>query len=241
MTLYWTGEFEAAAVHAQEARLNPEALAPLRLVPTAVLTWLAVDAGRFSRAEELAREAWELGTNPSLGLGGTARSSFAYLAVGAVHAAQGHLREARSELEQALEIRRKSPGISPWPKLESLLRLVPVLAGLGDRTGAMALVGEARQLLDSLPDGADAQLARLAQLERRLTARSRPVMSGEPLTEREQDVLRMLQGTLSLRDIGRELYLSPNTIKTHARTLYRKLDVSDRKDAVARGRELGLI
>jgi len=118
---------------------------------------------------------------------------------------------------------------------------VPVLAGLGDRTGAIALVGEARQLLDSLPDGADAQLARLAQLERRLTARSRPVMSGEPLTEREQDVLRMLQGTLSLRDIGRELYLSPNTIKTHARTLYRKLDVSDRKDAVARGRELGLI
>jgi len=54
-------------------------------------------------------------------------------------------------------------------------------------------------------------------------------------------VLRMLQGTLSLRDIGRELYLSPNTIKTHARTLYRKLDVSDRHDAVARGRELGLI
>ena len=66
-------------------------------------------------------------------------------------------------------------------------------------------------------------------------------MSGEPLTERERDVLRMLQGTLSLRGIGRELYLSPNTIKTHTRTLYRKLHVSDRQDAVARGRELGLI
>jgi LuxR family transcriptional regulator, maltose regulon positive regulatory protein len=239
--LYWAGEFEAAAVHAQEARLNREALAPFRLVATAVMTWLAVDAGRLAQADELAREAWELGTNPSLGLGGTARSSFGHLAVGAVHAAQGHLREARSELEQALEIRRKSPGISPWPKLESLLRLAPVLAGLGDRTGAMTLAAEARQLLDSLPDGADAQLARLAQLERRFTARSRPVVSGEPLTEREQDVLRMLQGTLSLRDIGRELYLSPNTIKTHTRTLYRKLDVSDRQDAVARGRELGLI
>jgi len=46
---------------------------------------------------------------------------------------------------------------------------------------------------------------------------------------------------LSLRDFGRELYLSPNTIKTHTRTLYRKLDVSDRQDAVTRGRELGLI
>jgi LuxR family transcriptional regulator, maltose regulon positive regulatory protein len=239
--LYWAGEFDAAAGHAQEARLNPEALAPFRLMPTAVMTWLAVEAGRLAQADELAREAWELGTNPSLGLGGTARSSFGYLAVGAVHAAQGHLREARSELEQALEIRRKSPGISPWPKLESLLRLAPVLAGLGDRTGAIALAAEARQLLHSLPDGADAQLARLAQLERRLTARSRPVGSGEPLTEREQDVLRMLQGPLSLRDIGRELYLSPNTIKTHTRTLYRKLDVSDRQDAVAKGRGLGLL
>ena len=177
--LYWTGEFEAAAGHAQEARLNPEVLAPFRLVATAVLTWLAVDAGRLAQADELAREAWELGTNPSLGLGGTARSSFGHVAVGAVHAAQGHLLQARSELERALEIRRNSPGISPWPKLESLLRLAPVLAGLGDRTGATALVGEVRQLLDSLPDGADAQLARLAHLERRLVARSRPAMSGE--------------------------------------------------------------
>ena len=96
-------------------------------------------------------------------------------------------------------------------------------------------------MLESLPDGTDAQLARLAALERRVGGRTRPVMSGEPLTERERDVLGMLQGTLSLRDIGRELYLSPNTIKTHTRTLYRKLDVSDRQDAVARGRDLGLI
>ena len=202
---------------------------------------LELEAGRLTQAGELALEAWELGTNPSLGLGGTARSSFAYLAVGAVHAAQGHLGEARRELEHALEIRRKSPGISPWPKLESLLRLVPVLAGLGERTGTAAVLAEARRMLESLPDGTDAQLARLAALERRVGGRTRPVMSGEPLTERERDVLGMLQGTLSLRDIGRELYLSPNTIKTHTRTLYRKLDVSDRQDAVARGRDLGLI
>jgi LuxR family transcriptional regulator, maltose regulon positive regulatory protein len=239
--LYWTGEVDAAAAHAREARINPEALAPFRLVATAVMTWLAVEAGRLGQAAELGREAWELGTNPSLGLGGTARSSFGSLAAGAVHAAQGHLGEARSELEQALEIRRRSPGISPWPKLESLLRLAPVLADLGERTGAAAVLAEARQVLESLPDGADAQLARLTQLERQLGGRTRPVTPGEPLTERERDVLRMLEGTLSLRDIGRELYLSPNTVKTHTRTLYRKLDVSGRQDAVARGRELGLI
>jgi len=54
-------------------------------------------------------------------------------------------------------------------------------------------------------------------------------------------VLRLLQGTLSLRDIGRELYLSPNTIKTHTRALYRKLGVSDRQDAVVKARELGIM
>ncbi len=61
----------------------------------------------------------------------------------------------------------------------------------------------------------------------------------DPLTEREVAVLRLLQGTLSLREIGQELHLSANTIKTHAQAIYRKLGVSTRHDAVARGREVG--
>ena len=241
VALYWAGEFERARVHAQEARLNPAGLVMVRLRATAIMTWLSVEAGQLTQADEFAREARETVTDPSVGLGNTPQASYGYLAVGAVLAAHGHLREARGELEHALQLRRKWPGLSPWPKLEALLRLAPVLAGVGDRAGSAADLHEARQLLDSLPHGADAQLARLGRLERQLTARSRPVASGEPLTERERDVLRMLQGTMSLRDIGRELYLSPNTIKTHARTLYRKLGVSDRKEAVARGRELGEI
>jgi LuxR family maltose regulon positive regulatory protein len=239
--LYWADEFAPATAHAQAARLNPAAQAMPRLKATIVMTMLLVEAGQLTQAEELALEARELATDPSLGFGGTPQRAHADLAIGAVLAAQGHLREAQSELEQALELRRKWPALSPWPKLEILLRLAPVRAGLGDRAGSAALLNEARQLLDSQPVGADAQLARLERLQRRLLGRSRPAVSGEPLTERETDVLRMLQGSLSLRDIGRELYLSPNTIKTHARTLYRKLEVSDRHDAVSRGRELGLL
>jgi LuxR family transcriptional regulator, maltose regulon positive regulatory protein len=239
--LYFTGEFAQAAAHAHQARRNPAALAVPRLVATVVLTWLSVEAGQVAQADELAREAMGLVTDPSLGLGGTSQRSLGYLAVGTVLAAQGHLRAARDELEHALEIRRKRPALNPWPLLENLLRLAPVLAGLGDDAGSAALLGEARELLASLPDGADAQLARLEKLERRLAGRPRPVPPGEPLTKREREVLRMLQGSLSLRGIGRELCLSPNTVKTHTRTLYRKLDVSDRQEAVARGRELGLI
>ena len=63
----------------------------------------------------------------------------------------------------------------------------------------------------------------------------------EPLTERELAVLRLLRGTLSLREIGQQLYLSQNTIKTHTQAIYRKLGVSARQDAVAKGHETDIL
>ena len=63
----------------------------------------------------------------------------------------------------------------------------------------------------------------------------------DPLTEREIAVLRLLGGTLSLREIGQELHLSQNTIKTHTQAIYRKLGVSTRHGAVGKGRETGVL
>jgi LuxR family transcriptional regulator, maltose regulon positive regulatory protein len=63
----------------------------------------------------------------------------------------------------------------------------------------------------------------------------------EPLTAREQKVLRFLPGRLSLREIGQQLDVSRNTIKSHTRAVYQKLGVSSRHDAIQRGRELGLL
>jgi len=54
-------------------------------------------------------------------------------------------------------------------------------------------------------------------------------------------VLRLLRGALSLREIGQELYVSPNTVKTHAQSIYRKLGVSTRHDAVQRARQAGVL
>jgi LuxR family maltose regulon positive regulatory protein len=51
----------------------------------------------------------------------------------------------------------------------------------------------------------------------------------------------MLKGPLSERDIGRELYLSHNTIHSHTKSIYRKLGVSSRGQAVRRAAALGLI
>jgi LuxR family maltose regulon positive regulatory protein len=63
----------------------------------------------------------------------------------------------------------------------------------------------------------------------------------EPLTERELDVLRLLIAGLSNREIAEELYLSINTIKTHNKSIYGKLNVRSRTQAMNRAKELGLL
>jgi LuxR family maltose regulon positive regulatory protein len=54
-------------------------------------------------------------------------------------------------------------------------------------------------------------------------------------------VLRLLDSELSVRQIAQELFLSANTVRTHTRSIYRKLGVSSRADAVARADALGLV
>ena len=61
------------------------------------------------------------------------------------------------------------------------------------------------------------------------------------LSARELEVLHGMSRGLSNTQIARELYLSPETVKTHARRLFQKLDVHDRSEAVASGLSLGLM
>jgi LuxR family transcriptional regulator, maltose regulon positive regulatory protein len=126
-----------------------------------------------------------------------------------------------------------------------MFRLAAVLHGLGDDAGAGALATEIGDALASLPDGAEAQRARLELLRHRLGAGqgAGPTGNGaaQGLTNREMTVLRMLRGTMSVAEIAQELELSSNTVKTHTRAIYRKLAVSTRPAAVTRARELGLL
>jgi LuxR family transcriptional regulator, maltose regulon positive regulatory protein len=62
-----------------------------------------------------------------------------------------------------------------------------------------------------------------------------------PLTKRETRILRYLPSNLSAHEIADELYLSSNTVRTHLRHLYRKLDVHTRSQAIARAHALGLL
>ncbi|WP_167140612.1 LuxR C-terminal-related transcriptional regulator [Diaminobutyricimonas sp. TR449] len=63
----------------------------------------------------------------------------------------------------------------------------------------------------------------------------------EPLSERELHVLRLLRTELTGPEIARELVVSLNTVRTHTKNIFRKLDVTNRRAAVRRGEELGLV
>ena len=63
----------------------------------------------------------------------------------------------------------------------------------------------------------------------------------EPLSPREQAVLRYLPTMMSNQEIASELFVSVNTVKTHLKAIYRKLDVADRREAVRRARRLELL
>ncbi|MEV6915080.1 helix-turn-helix transcriptional regulator, partial [Amycolatopsis sp. NPDC051106] len=62
-----------------------------------------------------------------------------------------------------------------------------------------------------------------------------PELRPAVLSDRERAVLRALAGPLTLREIAAELHVSHNTVKTHVRSVFRKLGAHDRADAVSRG------
>ncbi len=107
---------------------------------------------------------------------------------------------------------------------------------------AEALLAEAKSIAGRCVDPGIAGRY-LARIEARHGRAERPQVDGpaDGLTQRELSVLRYLPSELSQREIAGELYVSLNTVKTHCKAIYRKLDVEGRKPAVQAARELGLL
>jgi LuxR family maltose regulon positive regulatory protein len=63
----------------------------------------------------------------------------------------------------------------------------------------------------------------------------------EPLSQRELEVLHLIATGRTNQEIARQLIVAPGTIKAHAASIFRKLDVANRTEAVARARQLGLL
>ena len=235
---FLTGDHQAAVRPLEEAVDSEASLQLIRMFAAAVLAMVLVAQGRLPKARECAHTARDLAIKGDLGR--LPQTVMAYAATAAVYAAEDRFEEARRELEPVLDLRRKNSGLGPWSTIVPMLLLARVRLALGDVAGAADLAAEVREVLAALPRGTEALQAHLADIHGHLVRPSREADSAEPLTEREVAVLRMLGGTLSLREIGHELYVSANTVKTHTQAIYRKLGVSSRPDAVARGKRLGI-
>jgi ATP/maltotriose-dependent transcriptional regulator MalT len=68
-----------------------------------------------------------------------------------------------------------------------------------------------------------------------------PQQLDDPLSEREREVLNLLASGRTSSEIARDLFISVGTIKSHTGNIYRKLDVKNRAEALARARELKMI
>ena len=147
------------------------------------------------------------------------------------HAAEGNTRRAVQTLCHALEIaepeQMRRPFTDSTPDLRKLLRSDP------------ALVRAARWLG---PPAAKPAGPRPPEPARLSAPSPQPdAVAIEQLSERELQVLRLLSDLLSTEEIGAAMFISVNTVRTHVRSILRKLAVTCRNDAIRRARELALV
>jgi LuxR family transcriptional regulator, maltose regulon positive regulatory protein len=154
------------------------------------------------------------------------------------HHARGHRLEALAELNQALA---RAPEPDGYVRL-FLDEGAPMLALLhaaasGQEGGEHDVLRQhARRLLDAAPSTGRPAGAAAANVPP-----ADPGSLANPLSERELEVLRLLDSELTGPEIARQLFVSLNTLRTHTKRIFTKLDVNTRSAAVRRGHELGLL
>ena len=236
---YVVGDLDAAADVLPKAAYSETAPALMRILALAMLSLTQAERGRLDRSHKSAVDAMEvvdarsLHELPSVAL--------AFTALGQSQAASGDFETAMATLDHGLNLRRKVPGLSPWPTIHHLLVMGRVAIMANDRSLARRLLDEVSPLMHQYQQGMGAMNTRLEEVLKRLREGLTPDPRTEALTAREIEVLRRLTSPLSLSEIASELYLSPNTVKTHTATLYRKLGARSRSEAVKIGRERLLI
>jgi LuxR family maltose regulon positive regulatory protein len=239
--LYFADELDDAWAAAMRAVEHPdvERRAPGHALVRTTLALVAADRGRLESARTHAEKARSI-----LGRVGSSRSwmgANASAAVGAVLAAEGNLAEAERELSHAEHFFRDEVATVHHAWLLVVLARVRCRRGrLGD---AAATLQSARDELAELVDGGRVP-SLAAEVQAELEQAQTRASDGEVLelpSEAEVAVLRLLATDLTAREIGGELFLSPNTIRSHTRAIYRKLGVGSRAEAVARATALGLL
>jgi LuxR family maltose regulon positive regulatory protein len=205
------------------------------------LAAIEYERGDLTSARTRADEA--LGLAAEHDLGEHWASSLALAVRGQLLAEADDVESAEHVLARALALARR--GIASIEIAYALLALAAVRQRLGGGEAARQAYQEGREAVISCADpGILRERLRRLERARQLASPARTPRCPGPadaLSDAELSVLRLLRSELTQREIASELQLSFNTIKTHTRNIYRKLDANARPEAIARARELGLI
>ncbi len=240
--LFWSGKgSEAQAAFGRAAELADEVNnQAARTYALGYLAVMAVERGRLTEAEDLIQEA--MGGDRDAAVGEHFVDMMTALATAMVLSQRGETELADRAAHRAVVLGRRGGG--NLEVANALLTRPEILQRLGDPERARNCTDEARSILEGCPDPRMAQEL-LTTAQRRTgegasRRRADPALA-EQLSGKEIEVLRLLSTRLSRREIAAHLYVSINTVKTHQRAVFRKLEVADRASAVARARELGVL
>jgi LuxR family transcriptional regulator, maltose regulon positive regulatory protein len=154
--------------------------------------------------------------------------------------ARGAIVQAKTALAHAQRLRTRLGHTVPAIAVRARLDLIEAHLAMGDPAGARTLLHEIREIQALRPDLGSLDAEVRAATDR--TADMRGGIAGATtLTLAELRLLPLLTSHLSFREIGDRLFVSHNTVKTQAISIYRKLDATSRSEAIDRAVELGLL
>jgi LuxR family maltose regulon positive regulatory protein len=212
---------------------------PSIILSRAELTVLAMDGGRWAEAAENLQLA--LGTVDVARLQDYSLSVLAFAAAARLAVHRGDRAEADRQLARAMRARPACTFVLPWLAVRVRLQLAKVYAALADHATARHLLREIDDILLHRP-ALGALVDQVSELRGILTSSARiTVVGGPPLTPAELRLLPYLQTHLTFKQIGERLFVSRNTVSSEVGSIYRKLGVSSRSDAVQRATTVGLL
>ena len=154
---------------------------------------------------------------------------------------RGDVPAARRELLNAQRLRPLLNYAQPYLAIQARIEMTRVYLALADLAGARTLMQEADDLLGRRP-GLGTLVGEAQALRTKIAAvRGSGAPGASALTAAELRLLPLLSTHLTFAEIAAELCLSPHTVRSAMKSLYRKLDATSRHQAVTRARELELI
>ena len=205
----------------------------------AQLAMLAMDEGDCANADAYAVRA--RGQIERLGVLDYPTSALVLAVAAAAHAQSGRVDEAKIDARRATRLVARMFEVAPWYEIEIRILLTRTALRLSDVQGARSELGQVSGLLRRFPDGIVLHDWLEDLWMRAHSAAGHSNGDRWSLTTAELRVLQFLPTHLSLPEIADQLNVSANTVKTHTRAVYRKLDAGSRGEAVDHARVAGLI